>query len=64
MKKNPATLSDIAKELGKSVSTVSRALHDHPAISKVTKKRVNKLVELGYLSKVNSGKGKFKILNE
>ncbi len=43
MKKNPATLTDIAKELNISVSTASRALHDHPAISKKTKKRVIKL---------------------
>ena len=43
MKKNPATLSDIAKELGKSVSTVSRALHNHPAINRETKKRIIEL---------------------
>ncbi len=45
MKKNPATLSDIAKQLNISVSTVSRALHDHPAISKSTKKRVVNLAK-------------------
>lgn len=43
MKKNPATLSDIAKQLSISVSTVSRALHNHPAINKETKKQVTKL---------------------
>ena len=45
MKKNPATLSDIAKQLNISISTVSRALHDHPAISVNTKKLVIKLAE-------------------
>ena len=40
MKKNPATLSDIAKQLNISISTVSRALHDHPAINAGTKKKV------------------------
>ncbi len=34
------TLKDIAEELGISVSTVSRALRDHPDISVATKKRV------------------------
>lgn len=43
MKKNPTTLSDIAKRLNISVSTVSRALHDHPAINADTKKQVIKL---------------------
>lgn len=38
--KKPSTLSDIAKQLGISVSTVSRALHDHPAINRNTKKKV------------------------
>ncbi len=45
MKKNPATLSDIARKLNISISTVSRALHDHPAISQSTKSRVIKLAE-------------------
>ncbi|MCK5103180.1 MAG: LacI family DNA-binding transcriptional regulator [Cyclobacteriaceae bacterium] len=45
MKKNPATLSDIANQLNISISTVSRALHDHPAINKNTKRRVIKLAE-------------------
>lgn len=43
--KNPATLSDIAKQLNISVSTVSRALHDHPAINKNTKKKVVQLAD-------------------
>lgn len=45
MTKNPATLSDIAKQLNISISTVSRALHDHPAINKNTKKRVINLAK-------------------
>jgi LacI family transcriptional regulator len=49
MKKNPATLADIANLLNISVSTVSRALHDHPAIHPDTKKQVIKLAnELNY----------------
>ncbi|TKG97366.1 LacI family transcriptional regulator [Puteibacter caeruleilacunae] len=43
MKKKRATITDIAEELGVSPSTVSRALNDHPAISKKTKKAVLKL---------------------
>lgn len=45
MNKNPATLSDIAKQLNISVSTVSRSLHDHPAISDNTKIRVINLAK-------------------
>ncbi|MCK5470807.1 MAG: LacI family DNA-binding transcriptional regulator, partial [Cyclobacteriaceae bacterium] len=45
MKKNPATLSDIAKQLNISISTVSRALHNHPAISQNTKKQIIILAE-------------------
>ena len=49
MKRNPVTLSDIARKLNISVATVSRALHDHPAISKKTKRQVIKLAkELNY----------------
>lgn len=40
MKKVQSTITDIAKELNVSASTVSRALHDHPGISKQTKKAV------------------------
>ena len=40
MDKRQITLKDIAKELSLSPSTVSRALRNHPAISKETKKRV------------------------
>lgn len=43
------SLIDIAKEVGVSVSTVSRALHNHPDISERTKAAVNKVVqELSY----------------
>jgi len=48
MKKNP-TLKDLAQELNLSVSTVSRALQNHPAISKKTIKRTMELAEkMGY----------------
>lgn len=39
------TIKDIAKELGVSPSTVSRALKDHPDISPATKAQVRELVE-------------------
>ncbi|MBC6491945.1 LacI family DNA-binding transcriptional regulator [Flavihumibacter stibioxidans] len=43
------TIKEIAKQLGISVSTVSRALHDHPSIGLRTKTRVRQLAEeLGY----------------
>jgi LacI family transcriptional regulator len=45
MKKNLATLSDIASAVNLSVSTVSRALNDHPAISRGTKMAVKKMAE-------------------
>ena len=43
MKSHPATIKDIARELGVSASTVSRALKDHPDISPDTKHQVNEL---------------------
>ncbi len=43
MKTHPATIKDIARELGISPSTVSRALKDHPDISPDTKRQVNEL---------------------
>lgn len=43
MKKSRTTITDIANELGVSPSTVSRALNNHPAISKKTRKAVVKL---------------------
>ena len=49
MKKSFVTIKDIAKELGVSASTVSRALKDHPDISQRTKDNVvQKAKELGY----------------
>ena len=43
MRKSRTTITDIAKELGISPSTVSRALNNHPAISEKTRKAVVKL---------------------
>jgi LacI family transcriptional regulator len=49
MKKTPVTITDIARALSISASTVSRALHDHPSISEETKKCVRQLAtELNY----------------
>lgn len=45
MKSQQVTIKDIARELGISPSTVSRALKDHPDISPATKKLVRELVE-------------------
>lgn len=45
MKSNPITIIDIAKLLGISKSTVSRALKDHPDISQATKDAVKKVAE-------------------
>lgn len=45
MRSNQVTIKDIARELGVSPSTVSRAMKDHPDISPATKKQVNDLVE-------------------
>ncbi|MCS7003867.1 MAG: LacI family transcriptional regulator [Cytophagales bacterium] len=49
MKPTQVTLKDIARKLGLSTSTVSRALQDHPDISAKTKEAVQKLAqELDY----------------
>ena len=49
MSRHPITIKDIARILNCSVSTVSRALKDHPDISKATKKSVQDLAkELNY----------------
>ena len=45
MKKKRVTLKDIAKELGVSISTVSRALKDHPDIDKELTKRAKTLAQ-------------------
>jgi LacI family transcriptional regulator len=45
----PPTLRDVAKKVGKSVTTVSRALHDYDDVSLETKARVRKVAaEIGY----------------
>ncbi len=45
------TIYDIAKQLDLSAATVSRALKDHPAINKHTKKKITDLaLKLGYRS--------------
>ncbi len=44
--KSKATLKQIAKELGVSVSTVSKALNDSPEISDTTKQRVQEYAKL------------------
>jgi DNA-binding LacI/PurR family transcriptional regulator len=49
MSRHPITIKDIAKILNISVSTVSRALKDHPDISNATKKAVQDMArELNY----------------
>ncbi len=45
MKKSRTTITDIAKELNISPSTVSRALNNHPAISKKTSESVIELAQ-------------------
>ncbi len=45
MKFNQVTIKDIARELGISPSTVSRALKDHPDISSKTKEAVHALAD-------------------
>lgn len=47
------TIYDIAKGLGISPTTVSRALNDHPTVNKQTKKRIyNAANEMGYRSNI------------
>jgi len=45
MKKEKATIHDIARKLNITASTVSRALKDHPRISSETKKAVHKTAQ-------------------
>jgi len=45
MKRRPSTITDIAKALNVSASTVSRALHDSPSISQETKDAVMELAK-------------------
>jgi LacI family transcriptional regulator len=49
MKQKPVTIKEIAKRLNVSVSTISRALHDHPSIGLTTRQQIKKLAaELNY----------------
>lgn len=49
MEQKPATIKEIATRLNVSVSTVSRALHDHPSIGLRTKTQIQELAqELNY----------------
>ncbi|RCW93834.1 LacI family DNA-binding transcriptional regulator [Winogradskyella arenosi] len=53
MKSKIPTLKEIATKLGLSISTVSRALNDHPDISAPTRKRVKDLAaELNYIPNI------------
>ncbi|MCW3806292.1 LacI family DNA-binding transcriptional regulator [Plebeiibacterium marinum] len=45
MKRNPATLKDIAEKLGLNKSTVSRALKDHPDVSQKTRDMVKRMAK-------------------
>jgi len=50
MRSNPVTIIDIARILGVSKSTVSRALKNHPDISQETKDAVNRIAQsLNYI---------------
>jgi len=50
-KKKKITVNDIAKQVGMSASTVSRALSNHPKISSSTKDKIYKVAKkLGYFS--------------
>lgn len=49
MKQKPVTIKEIAKRLNVSVSTISRALHDHPSIGVNMRQQVKQLAqELNY----------------
>lgn len=49
MNQKPVTIKEIAKRLNLSVSTISRALHDHPSIGLATRQQIKKLAaELNY----------------
>jgi LacI family transcriptional regulator len=45
MNQKPVTIKEIARRLNVSVSTVSRALHDHPSIGLPMRQQVKKLAE-------------------
>lgn len=51
MQRKETTIYDIANAAGVSAATVSRALKDHPSISKLTRQKVKKIAqEIGYRS--------------
>ncbi|WP_299553487.1 LacI family DNA-binding transcriptional regulator [Seonamhaeicola sp.] len=53
MKKETTSLKKLAQELNLSVSTISRALNDHPDISEATKEKVQKLAaKLNYVPNI------------
>jgi DNA-binding LacI/PurR family transcriptional regulator len=53
--KNMVTLRDIAEKVGRSVTTVSRALHDYDDVSEETKELVQKIAdELGYTPNISA----------
>lgn len=66
MEQKPATIKEIARRLNVSVSTVSRALHNHPSIGIRTKAQVHQLAkELKYepnQAAISFKKGKTMIL--
>jgi DNA-binding LacI/PurR family transcriptional regulator len=45
MRQKPVTIKEIAKRLNVSVSTISRALHDHPSIGLGMRQQVQKLAQ-------------------
>ncbi|PST84829.1 LacI family transcriptional regulator [Pedobacter yulinensis] len=45
MQQKPTTIKEIAKKLNISISTVSRALHDHPSIGLITRQKVKRMAE-------------------
>ncbi len=54
-KKNNITISDLAKALGTTSSTVSRALNNHPKISNATKKKVREVAfNMGYINSIQA----------
>ena len=59
MKNKRVTIADIAKQLGYSNSTVSRALNDRPGISESAKSEIRILaVEMGYDLKIFTANAK------
>ena len=51
------TIKDIARESGYAISTVSRALNDHPDVSEEAKARIRQVVEArGFVPNANARK--------